>query len=87
MAESQNRQQRLQAHLTRVLQEMQQAQQGTKSRQELIRRIENLDPAEPRRLLVYVANTDHPPALSALQRLFRLAMRSRRWARSRTLIS
>jgi len=60
MAEPQNKQQRLQPHLTRVLHEMQQAQQGTKGRQELIRRIENLDPAEPRRLLVYVANTDHP---------------------------
>ena len=60
MAEPQNKQHRLQPHLTRVLQEMQQAQQGTKSRQELIKRIENLNPAEPCRLLVYVANTDHP---------------------------
>ena len=27
---------------------------------ELIKKIESLDPATPRRLLVYVANTDHP---------------------------
>ena len=33
MAEPQNKSQRLQAHLTRVLHEMQQAQQGTRSRQ------------------------------------------------------
>ncbi len=51
---------RRQTHLTRVLQEMQQCQQGTQNRQELIKRIEGLEPAKPRRLLVYVANTDHP---------------------------
>jgi len=60
MADPQNKQQRLQAHLTRVLQEMQQAQQGTKSRQDLIRQIENLDAAKPRRLLLYIANPGNP---------------------------
>ena len=59
MAEPQNKQQRLQAHLTRVLLEMQQAQQGTRSRQDLIKKIEELDPAKPRRLLLYIANTAH----------------------------
>ncbi len=59
MPESQNRQQRLQAHLTRVLHEMQQAQQGTQSRQQLIRKIESLDAAKPRRLLLYIANTEN----------------------------
>ncbi len=59
MAEPPNKPQRLQAHQTRVLLEMQQAQQGTRSRQDLIKKIEELDPAKPRRLLRYIANTAH----------------------------
>ena len=50
---------KFQAHLTRVLQEMQQVQQGSQNRQELIRRIEAIDASNPRRLLLYVANTNH----------------------------
>jgi hypothetical protein len=49
----------VQAHLTRVLQEMQQAQQGYQNRQNLIRQIEGIDPSNPRRLVVYVANANH----------------------------
>lgn len=45
-----------QAHLTRVLQELQQAQQGTQNRQQIIRAIEQ---RTSRRMLVYVANIDH----------------------------
>src|SRR5713226_451339 len=50
----------LQTHLSRVLQEMQEAAQGRISRQELIRRIEAQDQNVKRRLIVYVANTENP---------------------------
>jgi hypothetical protein len=60
MSESQQKQHRLQAHLSAVLQEMQDAAQGRTIRQERIRRIESFDPQTPRRLLLYVANIDHP---------------------------
>ena len=50
----------LEAHLSRVLQELQASQLGVQSRQNLIRRIENHDKSKPRRLLVYVANIDQP---------------------------
>jgi hypothetical protein len=60
MSEAEPKQQRLQMHLSRVLQELQEASQGRAIRQEIIRRIENFDPQTPRRLLLYVANTDHP---------------------------
>jgi hypothetical protein len=60
MSEAEQKQQRLQMHLSSVLQELQEAAQGKTIRQERIRRIENLDPQAPRRLLLYVANTDHP---------------------------
>lgn len=59
MTEQQQKQTRIQAHLTRVLNEMQQAQQGRQNRQSLIRKIEKFDRTNPRRLLIYVANTDH----------------------------
>ncbi len=59
MAEPQQKQQRLQAHLTKVLHEMQQAQQGAQTRQGLIRRIEEHDETTKRRLVTYIANTDH----------------------------
>jgi membrane-bound ClpP family serine protease len=60
MSDTEQKQQPLQAHLSRVLQEMQEAAQGRTIRQELIRRIEGIDPISPRRLLIYVANIDHP---------------------------
>jgi len=60
MSTAEEKQEKLQAHLSRVLQELQQAQQGTQSRQELIRRIETHDPSRSRRLLLYIANIDHP---------------------------
>jgi ClpP class serine protease len=48
------------------LQELQEAAQGRVSRQELIRRIQGQDQTTPRRLLLYVANVEHPDsALSA----------------------
>lgn len=59
MAANEEKQKRFQAHLSRVLQEMQQVQQGAQSRQQLIRKIEAVDPQRPRRLLVYVANVGH----------------------------
>ena len=59
MTPQQDKQAKLQAHLSRVLQELQEAQLGVQNRQELIRRIEALDSQTPRRLLLYVANTDH----------------------------
>jgi ClpP class serine protease len=57
---TEEKQQRLQTHLSRVLQEMQEAAQGKTIRQEVIRQIESFDPQIPRRLLVYVANIDYP---------------------------
>jgi hypothetical protein len=60
MSEAEQKQQRLQMHLSRVLQELQEASQGTTTRQERIRKIEGFDPQTPRRLLLYVANIDHP---------------------------
>ncbi len=59
-ADQEQKPQRLQAHLSHVLQELQEAAQGRTIRQELIRRIEALDPLGPRRLLLYVANVEHP---------------------------
>jgi hypothetical protein len=59
MAASEEKDKRFRAHLSRVLQEMQQVQQGAQSRQQLIRKIEGIDPEKPRRLLVYVANINH----------------------------
>lgn len=35
-------------------------QQGTQSRQQLIRAIEKLDPATPRRVVLYIANAENP---------------------------
>jgi hypothetical protein len=59
MSEAEQKEERKPTHLLRVIQEIQEASQGRTSRQELIRRIENH--AEPRRkLLVYVANVEHP---------------------------
>jgi len=55
-----NKEERIRGHLTRVLQELQQSQQGTQNRQSLIRKIEKYDGAKPRRLLLYVANVNHP---------------------------
>jgi Serine dehydrogenase proteinase len=60
VSEAEQKQPRLQMHLSRVLQELQEAAQGRTIRQELIRRIEGFDPQTPRRLLLYVANIDHP---------------------------
>src|SRR5712692_8783150 len=60
MSEAEKKQQNVQTHLSRVLQELQEAAQGRTIRQELIRRIEGLDPQTPRRLLLYVANVEHP---------------------------
>jgi len=54
------KEEKLQAHLSRVLQELQEAQQGRLSRQDLIRRIEAHHKETPRRLLLYIANIDHP---------------------------
>ncbi len=65
MSEPEQKQQRLQAHLSRVLQELQEAAQGRMIRQELIRRIERFDPQTQRRLLLYVANIDHPTSALA----------------------
>src|SRR5438552_17931363 len=59
MTSTEEKQRKFQAHLTRVLQEMQQVQQGSQNRQELIRRIEAIDASNPRRLLLYVPNTNH----------------------------
>ncbi len=59
MTESQQKRARMKAHLTSVLQEMQQAQQGRLSRQHLIKKIESSERDNPRRLLLYIANTDH----------------------------
>lgn len=59
-ADQEPKQQRLQAHLSRVLQELQEAAQGRTIRQELIRQIEGFTPQTPRRLLLYVANIDNP---------------------------
>ena len=50
------KQMQMQPHLQSVLQEIQQTQQGNKCRQELIKEIESLDVAKPRRLLVYISN-------------------------------
>lgn len=60
MSEAEKKEQKLQAHVSHVLQDLQEAAQGRLVRQELIRRIENLEPQTPRRLLVYVGNIDHP---------------------------
>jgi ATP-dependent protease ClpP protease subunit len=60
MATQQEKQARIKAHLTSVLNELQQAQQGRLTRQDLIRKIEKADRDNPRRLLLYIANTDHP---------------------------
>ncbi len=46
----------MQPHLHAVLQEVQQAQMGNVKRQSLIKEIESLDAAKPRRLLVYISN-------------------------------
>jgi ATP-dependent protease ClpP protease subunit len=51
---------RKQTRLNELLQEFQQIQTGTPIRQEIIKRIENLDPAKPRRLLLYIANMVNP---------------------------
>jgi ClpP class serine protease len=59
MSEAEQKRPDLHPHLSRVLQEMQEASQGTISRQELIRRIESHDTTTKRRLLVYVANIEH----------------------------
>jgi len=56
MASLTEKQVKRQAHLSRVLQELQQAQQGTQNRQQIIRDIEQ---RTSRRMLVYVANIDH----------------------------
>lgn len=47
---------KMQPHLQTVLTEVQQAQLGNQKRQELIKEIESLDTATPRRLLVYISN-------------------------------
>lgn len=60
MSKAKSKQEQMQAHLLRVLKEMQEASQGRTTRQELIRRIENFDQRKRRRLLTYVANIDHP---------------------------
>jgi hypothetical protein len=60
MSEPGEKQRYLQTHLTRVLQELQEASQGRMIRQELIRKIENYDSQTPRRQLLYIANIDHP---------------------------
>src|SRR5260370_23101563 len=60
MSESQPKQERLQTHLSRVLQEQQEAAQGRLTRQQLIRQIEARDPQTSRPLLLYVANIEHP---------------------------
>jgi len=59
-AGEEQKQQRLQAHLSRVLQELEETSQGRLSRQELIRRAEKHDTVLRRRLLLYVANVEHP---------------------------
>jgi hypothetical protein len=54
-AQAKKRQQ-VQAHLQTILYEVQQAQTGTPIRQKIIKEIENLDPAKPRRLLIYIGH-------------------------------
>jgi hypothetical protein len=60
MSEGEQKQERLQTHLTRVIQELEDTAQGRTSRQELIKRAEKHDTLSPRRLLLYVANIEHP---------------------------
>lgn len=57
---AQEKNMRKQARLHELLFEFQQLQAGTPKRQEIIRKIENLDPAKPRRVLIYIANTTNP---------------------------
>lgn len=59
MSEPEEKVKGMPTHLSRVLQELQEASQGRLNRQQLIRRIENHDPIMKRRLLLYVANADH----------------------------
>jgi ATP-dependent protease ClpP protease subunit len=54
------KQKQLQAHLNSVINEVQQAQLGTTTRQKLIKDIESLDTETPRRLLVYIGNIANP---------------------------
>lgn len=60
MNASQEKQKQIQAHLNAVLNEFQQAQQGTAIRQKLIKEIESLDSEKPRRLLIYIGNIANP---------------------------
>src|SRR6266545_6505334 len=60
MSKAKSKQESLQTHLSRVLQELQEASQGRMRRQELIRRIEKHEKTAGRRLLLYVANVEHP---------------------------
>jgi ATP-dependent protease ClpP protease subunit len=59
-AAAQEKQRKMQPHLQSILAEMQQAQQGTATRQGLIKEIEALDTIKPRRLLVYIGNVANP---------------------------
>jgi hypothetical protein len=59
MNAGQEKQKQIQTHLNAVLNEFQQAQQGTAIRQKLIKEIESLDPEKPRRLLVSELSPSH----------------------------
>jgi hypothetical protein len=50
------KQQRKQARLGQLLNELTMLQLGTPTRQDIIRRIEEREPSKPRRLLIYIAN-------------------------------
>ena len=60
MTPAQEKQNQIQAHLQSILAEVQQAQLGTTTRQKVIKEIESLDAAKPRRLLVYIGNIANP---------------------------
>jgi hypothetical protein len=76
MNAGQEKQKQMQAHLNAVLNEFQQAQQGTAIRQKLIKDIEALDAAKPRRLLIYIGNIVIRIARSIQRTPFHLPMRS-----------
>jgi ClpP class serine protease len=60
MSKAKPKQEHLQTHLSRVLEELEEASEGRLSRQHLIRRAEQHDTVNRRRLLLYVANVEHP---------------------------
>src|ERR1035437_6838960 len=60
MNPAQEKQNQIQAHLQSILQEVQQAQQGTTIPQNLIKEIEGFDTKKPRRLLIYIGNIANP---------------------------